>query len=67
MPASTWNWRTSIASARARRSLDVEPGDGSTLEQRLAEWRRPAPRYTTGVFGKYARLVSSASTGAVTE
>ncbi len=50
----------------ARRTLDVESADGSTLEQRLAEWRAPAPRYTSGVFGKYARLVSSASTGAVT-
>lgn len=50
----------------ARRTLDVEPADGSTLEQRLAEWRAPAPRYTSGVFGKYARIVSSASTGAVT-
>ena len=28
--------------------------------------KAPKPRYTTGVFAKYARLVSSASEGAVT-
>jgi dihydroxy-acid dehydratase len=49
----------------AGRKLDVEVAD-HTLKQRLAEWRSPAPRYTTGVLAKYARLVSSASTGAVT-
>jgi dihydroxy-acid dehydratase len=36
------------------------------LRQRLAAWTPPPPRYTAGVFGKYARLVSSASLGAVT-
>ena len=36
------------------------------LKQRLAEWHGPAPRYTSGVLAKYARLVSSAATGAVT-
>jgi dihydroxy-acid dehydratase len=49
----------------ASRRLDLEiPAE--TLRQRLAEWRAPEPRYATGVLGKYARLVSSASTGAVT-
>ncbi len=33
---------------------------------RLATWRPPKPRYETGVFAKYAKLVSSASEGAVT-
>ena len=33
---------------------------------RLAEWKAPAPRYTTGVFHKYAALVSSAAEGAIT-
>jgi dihydroxy-acid dehydratase len=47
------------------RRLDVEIGD-ATLSQRLAGWVAPAPRYASGVLGKYARLVSSASTGAVT-
>jgi dihydroxy-acid dehydratase len=49
----------------ATRKLDVEVA-ADTLKQRLAEWRAPQPRYATGVLGKYARLVSSASTGAVT-
>ncbi|PMR72881.1 dihydroxy-acid dehydratase [Billgrantia endophytica] len=37
------------------------------LAQRRAGWRQPAPRYTRGVLSKYARTVSSASTGAVTD
>jgi dihydroxy-acid dehydratase len=36
------------------------------IARRLAAWRAPAPRYTTGVLAKYASLVSSASEGAVT-
>jgi len=36
------------------------------IQGRLAEWRPPAPNYTTGVMAKYARLVSSAAKGAVT-
>ncbi len=61
----------------------VEEGDSVTLdaEQRLlqlnvpddeiarrrAAWQPPAPRYTHGVLAKYARVVSSASKGAVTD
>jgi dihydroxy-acid dehydratase len=41
--------------------------DGATLERRRAAWQRPAPRYATGVLGKYARQVSSSSQGAVTD
>ena len=37
-----------------------------TIRQRMASWKAPAPRYTTGVFAKYCALVSSASEGAVT-
>ena len=37
------------------------------LAQRRAGWKQPAPRYTSGVLGKYARLVSTASRGAVTD
>ncbi len=47
------------------RRLDVELSDAE-IKQRLANWKEPAPRYTTGVFAKYAALVSSASEGAVT-
>ena len=37
------------------------------LAERKAKWQRPAAKYTRGVLAKYARLVSSASTGAVTD
>jgi dihydroxy-acid dehydratase len=47
------------------RRLDVELSD-QDIQARLAKWTPPAPRYTTGVMAKYAKLVSSASRGAVT-
>ena len=47
------------------RRLDVALSDAE-LAQRLASWEPPAPRYARGVMAKYARLVSSASLGAVT-
>jgi dihydroxy-acid dehydratase len=37
------------------------------LAARRKSWRRPRPRYTRGVLAKYARLVGSASAGAVTD
>jgi dihydroxy-acid dehydratase len=37
------------------------------IARRLEKWHQPAPRYTRGVLAKYARLVSSASLGAVTD
>jgi dihydroxy-acid dehydratase len=37
------------------------------IEERLKGWTDPQPRYQTGVFAKYAALVSSASEGAVTQ
>ncbi|HET9387634.1 MAG TPA: dihydroxy-acid dehydratase [Gemmatimonadales bacterium] len=37
------------------------------LATRRASWKAPAPRYTSGVLAKYARLVSSSSVGAVTD
>ena len=49
----------------AERRLDLELAD-KVIKERLAEWRAPKPRYATGVMAKYARMVSSASTGAVT-
>ena len=48
-----------------RRTVDVEL-DAGELARRLAEWSAPAPRYTSGVFAKYAAAVGSASEGAVT-
>jgi dihydroxy-acid dehydratase len=46
-----------------RLDLDIPAEE---LDARLAEWTPPAPRYTRGVFAKYAEGVSSASEGAVT-
>ena len=37
------------------------------ISVRLSNWQRPDPRYTRGVLGKYAKTVSSASEGAVTD
>src|SRR5947209_8142436 len=45
-------------------ALDVPEGE---LARRRAAWKAPVPRYTTGVLAKYAKLVSSASLGAVTD
>lgn len=44
-------------------SLEVA---SEVLRERLAAWKPPAPRYTSGVFAKYVALVASASEGAVT-
>jgi dihydroxy-acid dehydratase len=49
----------------ANRKLDLEIAT-EEIAQRLGAWTAPAPRYTSGVLAKYARLVSSAATGAVT-
>jgi dihydroxy-acid dehydratase len=40
--------------------------DDAELARRRDGWQPPAPRYTRGVFAKYARMVSSAAEGAVT-
>jgi dihydroxy-acid dehydratase len=48
-----------------KRRLEVEL-TAAELKRRLRTVKRPKPRYTTGVMAKYARLVSSASEGAVT-
>ena len=37
------------------------------IAARLKAWKRPKPRYTTGVLAKYASHVASASEGAVTD
>src|SRR5437764_788888 len=47
------------------RRLDVELTEAE-IAARLANWKEPAPHYTSGVFAKYAALVSSASEGAIT-
>ncbi len=48
-----------------KRRLDVEL-PAAEIKKRLAKWKAPKPRYTSGVFHKYAQLVSTASEGAVT-
>jgi len=48
-----------------KRRLDVELPEAE-IQKRLANWKEPEPRYKTGVFAKYAALVSSASEGAIT-
>jgi dihydroxy-acid dehydratase len=48
-----------------KRTLSVELS-AAQFQKRLATWKAPAPRYTSGVMGKYAFLVSSSSLGAVT-
>ncbi|MBI2369254.1 MAG: dihydroxy-acid dehydratase [Deltaproteobacteria bacterium] len=55
---------TIVVDVRARR-LDVELSEAE-LRARLSRWTEPPPRYRSGVMAKYARLVSSASEGAVT-
>jgi dihydroxy-acid dehydratase len=47
------------------RKLEVEISDAE-ISRRLSEWKSPAPRYPTGVFAKYAALVTSAAEGAIT-
>ena len=48
------------------RELTLHVDDGE-IRSRLALWTQPQPRYTRGVLAKYAKLVSSASEGAVTD
>ncbi len=48
-----------------RRELRVELSDGE-IRKRLTSWHQPEARYRTGVMAKYARQVSSAALGAVT-
>ncbi|MBV9127776.1 MAG: dihydroxy-acid dehydratase [Verrucomicrobia bacterium] len=48
------------------RTLTLELPEGE-IAARLRAWQPPAPRYTRGVLAKYARLVSPASRGAVTD
>lgn len=46
--------------------IDVKLSD-EEIAKRKAAWTQPAPRYTRGVLAKYAKLVSTASEGAVTD
>jgi dihydroxy-acid dehydratase len=46
------------------RRIDVQVAD-EEMKRRQDAWKAPMPRYTSGALAKYARLVSSASEGAV--
>ncbi|MEE8504054.1 MAG: dihydroxy-acid dehydratase [candidate division NC10 bacterium] len=48
-----------------KRRIDVELS-AAEMKRRLAKWKPPKPPFTRGVMAKYARLVSSATEGAVT-
>lgn len=50
----------------SERSLHVHISD-EELAARRAAWQPRPPRYTKGILGKYAKLVSSSSLGAVTD
>ena len=47
-----------------RLDLNITPQE---LAARRAQWKPPEPRYRSGVLAKYVKLVSSSSTGAVTD
>jgi dihydroxy-acid dehydratase len=46
------------------KQLNVELSDAE-IKDRLSKWKKPAPNVTTGYLAYYAKLVTSASTGAV--
>jgi dihydroxy-acid dehydratase len=47
-------------------TLNVKLSD-EELNKRISKWKAPEPKITKGYLGRYARLVTSASTGAVFE
>ena len=48
------------------RTIDLMVDDAE-LERRKPNWKLPEPRYTTGALAKFARLVTGAERGAITE
>jgi dihydroxy-acid dehydratase len=56
--------RITIDAAACELSVDLSD---AVLKERRAAWKAPAPRATSGVLGKYVRLVKSASEGCVTD
>jgi dihydroxy-acid dehydratase len=48
-----------------KRSIELQISQAE-MKRRFAQWKPPRPRYKTGVLAKYARLVGSASEGAIT-
>jgi len=72
-PEATDGGPISLVSDGDRIVLDATSGrldvlvDDAELERRRAGWKPLAPRYTTGALAKYARLVTGAERGAITE
>jgi len=56
--------RITIDSEKREINLEISKKE---LSRRLKKWKRPRPKETKGALAKYARLVSSASEGAVTD
>ena len=48
-----------------KRKIEIEISDAE-IARRMSQWKAPAGHYKTGVFAKYAALVSSAAEGAIT-
>jgi len=48
-----------------QRLLELEVSEAE-IQRRMSQWKAPKARFATGVFGKYAALVHSASEGAIT-
>jgi dihydroxy-acid dehydratase len=56
--------KITIDASTHRLDLNVTPQE---LAARRAQWKPPDPRYRSGVLAKYVKLVSSSSTGAITD
>jgi dihydroxy-acid dehydratase len=56
--------RISINAEKRTMTLELSAAE---IKRRFAKWKPPRPRYRTGVLAKYAKLVGSASEGAVTD
>jgi dihydroxy-acid dehydratase len=56
----------SITIDAPQRLLQINVSEAE-LAARRVNWQAPAPRYQTGILGKYAKLVSSSSLGALTD
>ena len=48
-----------------KRTIDIEIS-AEEMRERLSQWKKPEPRYRTGVFANYAALVGSAAERAIT-
>ncbi len=63
-PIAVVNEGDTIAIDIPAKTITLKVGE-SDIENRLADWRRPAPKITSGYMARYAKMVSSADKGAV--